>query len=109
VQYDTLRELAPLRCVDLAGPARIDTRRTEPTFIAQLMAYGSASDIALAERYIPAAEFRAVLENAPAGVFTQEVWSAWHRRFGILPIPPLPRRRFPDGTLGPEAGDFFGR
>jgi hypothetical protein len=69
----------------------------------------SASDIALAERYIHAAEFRAVLENAPAGVFTQEVWSAWHRRFGILPIPPLPRRRFPDGTLGPEAGDFFGR
>jgi hypothetical protein len=27
----------------------------------------------------------------------------------IRPIPPLPRHRFPDGTLGPEPGRFFGR
>jgi len=49
-----------------------------------------------------------VLENAPAGVFTQEMWEKWHERLG-MPVPPLPRRRFPDGSLGPEAGGFFGR
>lgn len=31
-----------------------------------------------------------------------------YERFGI-PVPPLPRRRFPDGSFGPEAGRFFSR
>ena len=26
-----------------------------------------------------------------------------------MPVQPLPRRRFPDGSLGPEPGKFFGR
>ena len=79
-----------------------------PAFLAQLMAFGSPADIATAERFIPEEEFRGVLNNAPAGVFTEEAWIKWHCRWG-LPAPPLPRRRFPDGSLGPEAGSFFGR
>jgi hypothetical protein len=78
------------------------------TFLAHLMVYGSAADVLVAERYVPVDEFRRILEDAPAGVFTQEVWERWHERFGI-PTPPLPRRRFPDGSFGPEAGRFFGR
>jgi hypothetical protein len=78
------------------------------TFLTHLMVYGSAADVLVAERYVPADEFRRILEDAPVGVFTQEVWERWHERFGI-PTPPLPRRRFPDGSLGPEAGRFFGR
>lgn len=79
-----------------------------PDFLMHLMIYGSWTDAAVAERYIPLEEFRKVLENAPAGVFTKEVWQRWHERFG-MPVPPLPRRRFPDGSLGPEPGEFFGR
>jgi hypothetical protein len=79
-----------------------------PTFLAHLMVYGSPADVAVVERYVPEEDFRKVLEDAPAGVFTQDAWTHWHRRFG-LPAPPLPRRRFPDGSLGPEAGRFFGR
>jgi hypothetical protein len=78
------------------------------TFLAHLMVYGSPADVAIAERYVPAEEFRKVLENAPAGVFTREAWRRWHERFEIA-APPLPRRRFPDGLVGPEAGEFFGR
>jgi hypothetical protein len=78
------------------------------TFLAHLMVYGSPGDVTVVERYVPEAEFRKVLENAPAGVFTQEVWTRWHERLG-MPAAPLPRRRFPDGSLGPEAGGFFGR
>jgi hypothetical protein len=78
------------------------------TFLTHLMVYGSSADVSVAERYVPAEEFRRVLENAPAGVFTREAWEKWHERFGI-PAPPLPRRRFPDGSFGPEAGRFFGR
>ena len=78
------------------------------TFLSHLMVYGSLADVAVAKRYVPAEEFRRVLENAPAGVFTQEVWQKWHEQLG-MPLPPLPRRHFPDGTVGPEPGRFFGR
>ena len=78
------------------------------TFLANLMVYGSPMDVAVTGQYVPAEEFRRVLENAPAGLFTQEVWHKWHEQLGI-PVPPLPRRRFPDGSLGPEPGHFFGR
>lgn len=79
-----------------------------PTFLTHLMVYGSPADVAVVERYVPAEEFRKVLQDAPAGVFTQDSWKKWHKRFG-MPEPPLPRRRFPDGSVGPEAGGFFGR
>lgn len=79
------------------------------TFLAHLMVYGSPADVAVVQRFVSEEEFRRVLEDAPAGVFTAEAWDRWHRHFGMLPIPPLPRRRFPDGTLGPEPGGFFGR
>jgi hypothetical protein len=78
------------------------------TFLSHLMVYGSFQDVAVVERYLPDEEFRRVLENAPAGVFTQDAWKKWHDRFG-MPVPPLPRRRFPDGSSGPEPGHFFGR
>ena len=78
------------------------------TFLTHLMVYGSPADVAMVERHVPVEEFRRVLENAAAGVFTQEMWEKWHERLG-MPAPPLPRRRFPDGSLGPKAGGFFGR
>jgi hypothetical protein len=80
-----------------------------PTFLAHLMVYGSPSDVHVVEKYMSHEEFRTALANAPAGVFTQDAWATWHMKLGIQPIPPLPRRRFPDGTLGPEAGKFLGR
>lgn len=72
------------------------------TFLAHLMVYGSPADLAVVARYVPEEEFRRVLEDAPAGVFTLEAWRRWHERFGI-PVPALPRRRFPDGSVGTES------
>jgi hypothetical protein len=85
-----------------------DTLADVSSFLAQVMVYGSPADLTVVERYVSEAEFRSVLENAPAGVFTADAWYRWHKRFG-MPVPPLPRRRFPDGSMGPEAGRFFGR
>ena len=78
------------------------------TFLTHLMVYGSSADVAVVERYVPEEEFRKALQEPHAGVFTEEVWNRWHKRFG-MPVPSLPRRRFPDGSVGPEAGRFFGR
>ena len=70
-------------------------------FLTHLMVYGSPTDVQLVESYVPREEFRSVLANAPEGVFTLDAWVRWHERLEITPIPPLPRRRFPDGSLGP--------
>jgi hypothetical protein len=78
------------------------------TFLAHLMVYGSVADVEVTRQYIPAEEFRAALKKAPAGLFTQEAWHRWHEQFG-MPVQPLPRRQFPDGSFGPEPGRFFGR
>jgi hypothetical protein len=78
------------------------------TFLTYLMIYGSSTDVKVVEQYVPSEEFRRVLDNPLAGVFTEDAWKRWHERFG-MPLPPLPRRRFPDGSVGPEAGGFFGR
>lgn len=78
------------------------------TFLSHLMVYGSSADLEVVEHYVPQEEFRRVLEDAPAGVFTPEAWRRWHERFE-MPVPALPRRHFPDGSVGPEAGRFFGR
>jgi hypothetical protein len=78
------------------------------TFLAHLMVYGSPADLRVVERYVSEEQFRKVLAEAPAGVFTEEAWKRWHERFGMA-VPAMPRRRFPDGSLGPEVGKFFGR
>ena len=85
-----------------------ETLADVPTFLAHVMVYGSPADVAAVEQFVPPEDFRRVLENAPTGLFTTEQWRSWHDRFG-MPVPPLPRRRFPDGSLGPEAGGFLGR
>jgi hypothetical protein len=85
------------------------TLRDVKTFLAHLMVYGAPDDVAVAERYISQEEFHQALESAPAGVFTNQAWIRWHKRLGMLPVPPLPRRCFPDGSTGPEPGHFFGR
>ena len=86
-----------------------ETLQDLKTFLAHLMVYGGPADIAAVERYASEEEFRKVLQEAPAGVFTAEAWARWHKRFGKEPAPPLPRRRFPDGSFGPEPGSFGGR
>jgi len=79
-----------------------------PTFVAHLMVYGSPADVQVVEKYMSREEFRKALANAPSGIFTQDAWTKWHEKLGIRPIPPLPRRQFPDGTLDQKPGDSWG-
>ena len=72
--------------------------KPEHTLLGAPDGYGSSVDVAVVEQHVPVEEFRKALENGPAGLFTQDIWRRWHERFG-MPVPPLPRRRFPDGSF----------
>ncbi len=69
--------------------ALADPRR----FLAQAMTYGSWDEMELVRSIYGVDALHAVLSDAPPGVFDRRSWSYWHVRFGIAPVPPLPRRR----------------
>jgi hypothetical protein len=64
----------------------------EPRFLAQVMVYGTAEDLAAARRHFPESAFRAVLASPPSGLFDPRSWAYWHLVFGLEPTEP-PRRR----------------
>lgn len=68
--------------------------RDDSRFLAQVMALGTWDDVAVAQAAYPVEVWRSVLRNAPAGVIDPRSWSFWHVRLGMMPIPPMPSRRF---------------
>jgi len=85
-----LRELAT-KLFWWKGPdeALTDERR----FLAQAMTYGSWKDMELVRSTYGVDALRAVLSDAPPGVFDQRSWSSWHVKLERMPVPPLPERR----------------
>lgn len=73
------------------GPdeALADERR----FLAQAMTFGTWDDMQLVRSVYGVDALRAVLGDAPPGVFDRRSWAYWHAVFGIAPAPALPRRR----------------
>lgn len=68
-------------------------------FLAHLMTHGTWDDLVVAARYYPEAEFEAVLDDPPAGIFDRRSWGYWNLRYHRDPVPPLPRRKIPNGEL----------
>lgn len=64
-------------------------------FMAYLMTYGTAQDIAVVRRYVGEAEFREAIEHAPPGILDERSWSYWNAMAGHYPPPPMPLRRLP--------------
>lgn len=71
----------------LADPAR---------FLAYLMSYGTAEDIARVRRHVPPEAFRQALDAAPPGIFDARSWAYWNALAGRYPPPPMPQRCLPD-------------
>jgi hypothetical protein len=65
-------------------------------FLAYLMNYGTAADVAVVRRYLDLDDFREALEQAPPGIFDEESWVRWNSFVGRVPTPPLPKRVLPD-------------
>jgi len=64
-------------------------------FLAYLMNYGTANDIAVVRHYLDLDDFREALDQAPPGIFDEASWVHWNGIVGRNP-PPLPRRVIPD-------------
>lgn len=72
-----------------------ETLRDSRRFLAYLMTYGTLEEILVAKKYYSHAEFEAVLDNPPAGVFDPQSWNYWNLAYGRSPVPPLPKRIIP--------------
>lgn len=92
--------------VDLADPelrrlaARIvwwtdpDSALANPRrFLAQAMTDANLIEMTFLREVYGDAALRDVLADPPPGVFDRRSWTYWHVKFGIEPVPPLPRRR----------------
>jgi hypothetical protein len=64
-------------------------------FLAYVMAYGTAGDIAVVRRYLDLDDFREALEQAPPGIIDPRSWAYWNIVTGRYPVPPMPQRRIP--------------
>jgi len=62
-------------------------------FLAQVMALGNWEEVRITRRAFGDEAFRAVLRDAPPGVFDPRSWHYWHHVFDLLPVPLLPQRR----------------
>jgi hypothetical protein len=65
-------------------------------FLAYLMTYGTAEEIAVVQRYLDLDDFREALGQAPPGIIDERSWAYWNVMTGRYPAPPMPRRVIPD-------------
>ena len=71
-----------------------DTLQDTKLFLAHVMTYGTLSDITMTLRYFSEADFEAVLDDPPPGVFDRRSWTYWNVRYHHEPVPALPKRNF---------------
>ena len=72
-----------------------DALRDVKLFLAHVMTYGTLRDITTTLRYFSEADFEAVLNDPPPGVFDPRSWTYWNVRYHREPVPVLPRRNIP--------------
>jgi hypothetical protein len=65
-----------------------------PRFLAHCMNLATWQDQLWLEEHFSCDDFRAVLQDAPAGIFSPKSWNYWHVRLG-LSAPPPPRKHIP--------------
>jgi len=59
---------------------------------AQVMVMGGWGDVMEARRRFGEEIFAKVLRNPPRGLFDTRSWTFWHKKTGMVPVPPLPKQ-----------------
>jgi hypothetical protein len=62
---------------------------------AQVMVMGDWNDVAEARQLYGSDIFARVLHNPPRGLFDLKSWVFWHKKTGLIPVPPLPTQPAP--------------
>jgi hypothetical protein len=75
-------------------------------FLTYAMTYASDEDMEIVRKYFSDEDFKATLDNPAPGIFDRIAWARWNKRYGRLPVPPLPKRRIP-GVDPATVPDFF--
>ena len=65
-----------------------------PGLLCRIMEVGTWDDAQSALQELGEDAFKEVLKSPPPGIFHARSWNYWHIRFGLNPIPELPKRRF---------------
>ena len=78
------------RVVWFKAPA--DTLANPLHFLAHVMTYGTAEDLAAIRGTVDEDALGEVLDRAPPGIFDARSWAYWHLRCGRRHAPPLPVR-----------------
>lgn len=63
-------------------------------FLCNIMNLGNWDDICLIRKLVGDEILKESLMKAPIGAFSYRSWDYWHHKFDLLPIPPLPERKF---------------
>ena len=63
-------------------------------FMAYAMRHALPEDMRAIRWYVPDAEFREALDQAPPGIIDPRSWAYWNSKMGRYPPPPMPVRRF---------------
>jgi hypothetical protein len=62
-------------------------------FLAHVIVFGTVEDLKALRRVVGKDDYRAVLEQAPPGIFDPRSWAYWHLLCGLQLAPLLPIRR----------------
>jgi hypothetical protein len=81
------------RVIWFEGPEEALLNR--PRFLAYLMTYGTATDIATVKRHVGPDAFNDALDVAPPGIMDERSWAYWNVMAGRYPVPPMPTRTLP--------------
>ncbi len=90
-ETDALHHVAQ-RVVWFKTPA--DAMADERGFLTHVLSHGTLTDIQTTRLVVGDGRIRQALEAAPSGVFSPRQWLYWDRFYGIVPVPPMPERRF---------------
>jgi hypothetical protein len=74
-------------------PAEV-TLSDQDEFLSRVMARGSWKDIVLVDSIFGEEALRSALQHSRPGVIDPASWHYWNHRFGIYPVPEMPRRTF---------------
>lgn len=66
-------------------------------FLAYVMTYGTAEDLAVVRRHVGDEGFKEAVEQAPPGIMDARSWAYWNVMAGKDEIPPMPARHLPAG------------